>query len=141
MSFTKHIKQLGIVVVGGTLVFAGIETVCGNEKFYREVLMPSVHVLDAETAHRLAVKAAKYKLVPRPRKPDPPSLKTTVFGRSFANPVGLAAGFDKDGEAVEGLLKMGFGFVEIGSVTPQPQQGNPRPRVFRLAEDKAIINR
>lgn len=64
-----------------------------------------------------------------------------VFGREFCNPVGLAAGFDKDGEAVKGLKKMGFGFIEIGSITPKPQPGNPRPRVFRLTEDKAVINR
>lgn len=64
-----------------------------------------------------------------------------VFGHRFRNPVGLAAGFDKHGEAVDGLYKMGFGFVEVGSVTPEPQEGNPRPRVFRLPEDRAIINR
>ncbi|XP_033732369.1 dihydroorotate dehydrogenase (quinone), mitochondrial-like [Pecten maximus] len=140
-SFAKYMKQLGIVMVGGTIAFVGIETLSGGEKFYRQVLMPSLHVLDAETAHRLAVKAAKYKMVPRQWKPDPPSLSTTVFGRKFNNPVGMAAGFDKDGEAVEGLFAMGFGFVEVGSVTPKPQPGNPRPRVFRLPQDKAIINR
>lgn len=64
-----------------------------------------------------------------------------VFGREFSNPVGLAAGFDKDGEGVQGLTKIGFGFIEIGSVTPEPQPGNPKPRVFRLKEDKAVINR
>lgn len=66
---------------------------------------------------------------------------SVVFGREFSNPVGLAAGFDKDGEGVQGLTKIGFGFIEIGSVTPEPQPGNPKPRVFRLKEDKAIINR
>lgn len=64
-----------------------------------------------------------------------------VFDRDFPSPVGLAAGFDKDGEAVDGMLKMGFSFVEIGSVTPNPQPGNEKPRVFRLKEDKAVINR
>jgi len=64
-----------------------------------------------------------------------------VFGLPFPNPIGLAAGFDKHGEAVDGMLKAGFGFVEIGSVTPLPQQGNAKPRVFRLKEDKAVINR
>lgn len=64
-----------------------------------------------------------------------------MFGLQFSNPVGLAAGFDKHGEAVDGLIKMGFGFVEIGSITPQPQTGNDKPRVFRLHEDKAVINR
>ena len=67
--------------------------------------------------------------------------RTTVFGLPFPNPIGLAAGFDKHGEAVDGLLKSGFGFVEIGSVTPLPQAGNDKPRVFRLMEDKAVINR
>ena len=67
--------------------------------------------------------------------------RTTVFGLPFPNPIGLAAGFDKHGEAVDGLLKIGFGFVEIGSVTPLPQAGNDKPRIFRLMEDKAVINR
>ena len=67
--------------------------------------------------------------------------KTEVWGRTFNNPVGLAAGFDKQGEAVDGLLKIGFGFVEIGSITPDPQPGNDKPRVFRLVEDEAVINR
>ena len=67
--------------------------------------------------------------------------KTQVFGKVFSNPIGLSAGFDKDGEAVDGMLKVGFGFVEVGSVTPQPQPGNDKPRVFRLLEDKAVINR
>lgn len=64
-----------------------------------------------------------------------------VLGQKFHNPIGIAAGFDKHGEAVDGLYKMGFGFVEIGSVTPKPQEGNPKPRVFRLPEDQAVINR
>lgn len=64
-----------------------------------------------------------------------------VLGQKFCNPIGIAAGFDKHGEAVDGLYKMGFGFVEIGSVTPKPQEGNPKPRVFRLPEDQAVINR
>ena len=67
--------------------------------------------------------------------------QTKVFGLQFRNPVGLAAGFDKHGEAVDGMLKAGFGFVEIGSITPMPQPGNDKPRVFRLMEDKAVINR
>ncbi|CAO2609899.1 Dihydroorotate dehydrogenase (quinone), mitochondrial, partial [Lemmus lemmus] len=70
-----------------------------------------------------------------------PFQEVRVLGHKFRNPVGIAAGFDKHGEAVDGLYKLGFGFVEIGSVTPQPQEGNPRPRVFRLPEDQAVINR
>ena len=71
----------------------------------------------------------------------PESLRTTVFGIDFANPVGIAAGFDKNCLAVDGCLDMGFGFVEVGSVTPRPQSGNARPRLFRLEEDLAVINR
>ncbi|NXL37548.1 PYRD dehydrogenase, partial [Glaucidium brasilianum] len=73
--------------------------------------------------------------------PAPAPQEVRVLGHRFRNPVGLAAGFDKQGEAVDGLYKMGFGFVEVGTVTPQPQEGNPRPRVFRLAEDEAVVNR
>uniref|UniRef100_A0A8B9MSQ1 Dihydroorotate dehydrogenase (quinone), mitochondrial n=1 Tax=Accipiter nisus TaxID=211598 RepID=A0A8B9MSQ1_9AVES len=73
--------------------------------------------------------------------PAPAPQEVRVLGQRFRNPVGLAAGFDKHGEAVDGLYKMGFGFVEVGTVTPEPQEGNPRPRVFRLVEDEAVINR
>lgn len=73
--------------------------------------------------------------------PAPAPQEVQVLGQRFRNPVGLAAGFDKHGEAVDGLYKMGFGFVEVGTVTPEPQEGNPRPRVFRLVEDEAVINR
>lgn len=98
-------------------------------------------LLDAEKAHRFGIWAAKSRLVPRDSRPDPPSLATTVWGRQFVNPLGIAAGFDKDAEGTEGLLGMGFGFVEIGSVTPLPQPGNPKPRCFRLPELGAVINR
>lgn len=67
--------------------------------------------------------------------------EVSVMGRKFRNPVGMAAGFDKHGEAVDGLYKLGFGFVEVGTVTPKPQEGNPKPRVFRLPGDQAVINR
>lgn len=67
--------------------------------------------------------------------------EVNVFGLKFKNPVGIAAGFDKHGEAVDGLYKLGFGFVEVGTITPKPQEGNPKPRVFRLSADQAIINR
>lgn len=96
---------------------------------------------DAETAHRVGIMAAKAGMMPKETRPDPASLRTKVWGRSFANPVGLAAGFDKDAEVVEPMLSLGFGFVEVGSITPQPQPGNPKPRVFRLPELKAIVNR
>lgn len=103
-------------------------------------LGPALRFVDPETAHRLAIAALKTGLVPAPA-PDDPILATSVWGRDFVNPVGLAAGFDKDGEAPDALLRLGFGFVEIGSVTPKPQPGNPRPRLFRLAQDEAVINR
>ena len=97
--------------------------------------------LDAETAHGLAIRALKSGLLPGDRKPDPSSLLVTVWGRQLANPIGLAAGFDKNAEVPDAMLGLGFGFVEIGSVTPRPQDGNPRPRLFRLPEDRGVINR
>ncbi|KDO21044.1 dihydroorotate oxidase [Saprolegnia parasitica CBS 223.65] len=105
------------------------------------VLMPAVRLFDPETAHILAVKAAKYGLIPKDKRHDDPSLQVTAFNLTFDNPLGIAAGFDKHAEAMQGLLDMGFGFVEIGSVTPLAQSGNPKPRVFRLTEDRGVINR
>ena len=97
--------------------------------------------LDAETAHGVAIRALKSGLAPRDRLPDPPSLAMTVWGRTLPNPIGLAAGFDKNAEVPDAVLGLGFGLVEIGSVTPKPQEGNPRPRLFRLGEDRGVINR
>jgi dihydroorotate dehydrogenase len=97
--------------------------------------------LDPEQAHRLAIAALRLGLVPGNGGPHPACLRQTVFGRVFDNPVGLAAGFDKDGEVFAPALKLGFGFVELGSVTPLAQPGNPRPRLFRLMPDRAVINR
>lgn len=97
--------------------------------------------LDAETAHGLAIRALKSGLLPGDRKADPPSLLVTVWGRQLPNPIGLAAGFDKNAEVPDALLGLGFGLVEIGSVTPRPQEGNPRPRLFRLSQDRGVINR
>lgn len=99
---------------------------------------------DAETAHHATLLAAKYGLLfaPRISTNDNGILSTQVFGLSFRNPIGLAAGLDKDAEAPEGLAsQIGFGFIEVGSVTPQAQPGNPKPRVFRLVQDQAVINR
>lgn len=98
-------------------------------------------LLPAEAAHRVTIVALRSGLVPKLAGPDDPVLATRVWGLDFANPLGVAAGFDKDAEAVDGLLAMGFGFVEVGTVTPEPQPGNPKPRVFRLPEDRAVINR
>ena len=97
--------------------------------------------LDAETAHGLALRGLRSGLLPRDSKPDPSSLSVAVWGRQLPNPIGLAAGFDKNAEVPDALLGLGFGLVEVGSVTPRPQQGNPRPRLFRLREDRGIINR
>jgi dihydroorotate dehydrogenase len=101
---------------------------------------PMLRMLDPEDAHRLAIHALKLppfvKLVV-----DDPKLAVRAFGLNFPNPVGMAAGFDKRAEVPDALLKLGFGFVEVGTVTPLPQAGNPRPRVFRLNRDQAAINR
>ncbi len=102
---------------------------------------PLLRLLAPETAHRLALGALKHGLVPASRQPGFPVLRTRVWGIDFANPIGLAAGFDKDAAAIEGLLALGFGHVEVGGVTPRAQPGNPRPRLFRLPEDEALINR
>ncbi len=96
--------------------------------------------MDPETAHRLAIRALQMAPLPAPGADDP-ILKTTIAGLEMSNPVGLAAGLDKNGEALEGLSRLGFGAVECGSVTPRAQAGNPKPRLFRLSEDWAIINR
>lgn len=104
-----------------------------------DLLRPAVFALDPERAHRLTV--AALKAVPARAAPAPGPLATRVAGLDFPNPVGLAAGFDKNGEVPDALLGLGFGFTEIGSVTPLPQAGNPRPRLFRLVEDRAVINR
>jgi dihydroorotate dehydrogenase len=104
------------------------------------LIRPLAFALDAEAAHRLTVKALK--LMPPHRPPDfPASLRTRVAGIDFPTPVGLAAGFDKDAEVPGQMLTLGFGFVEVGTLTPRPQEGNAKPRLFRLAEDRAVINR
>ncbi|WEK57293.1 MAG: quinone-dependent dihydroorotate dehydrogenase [Candidatus Brevundimonas phytovorans] len=96
--------------------------------------------MDPETAHRLAIRALQVTPLPAARADDP-ILKTRIAGLEMSNPVGLAAGLDKNGEALHGLSRLGFGAVECGSVTPRAQPGNPKPRLFRLSEDRAVINR
>ncbi len=105
-------------------------------RFAKQVLFR----FDPETAHRMAIRALSLGLVPSAPKPSP-TLRRRVFDLDFVSPIGLAAGFDKNAEAVDGLLRLGFGFVEIGTVTPRAQPGNPKPRMFRLEADDAIINR
>jgi dihydroorotate dehydrogenase len=117
---------------------------------FERLAAPLLHALDPEKAHSLTVRILKLAnraftpvtglLLPR-RAPDDKRLATRAFGLNFPNPIGMAAGFDKHAEVPDALLRLGFGFVETGTVTPRPQPGNPRPRVFRLDADNAVINR
>jgi dihydroorotate dehydrogenase len=100
-----------------------------------------LHALDPERAHELAIKSLELGLYPRASAPDDPRLAQQVWGLDFGNPLGMAAGFDKNARVWRQLLAMGLGFVEVGTLTPQPQAGNPSPRIFRSAADGAIINR
>lgn len=102
---------------------------------------PLIGLLDPETAHGLTLQALRMGLGPRPRAADPASLAVDVLGLHFENPLGIAAGFDKNGEVPDAMLAMGMGFAEVGTVTPLPQAGNPRPRIFRLPAHRAVINR
>jgi dihydroorotate dehydrogenase len=98
-------------------------------------------LFDPETAHGLSIAALKTGVVPAcPAKADP-RLSQVIAGLTFANPLGMAAGYDKNAEVPEALLRLGFGFTEVGTITPRPQEGNPKPRIFRLAADDAVINR
>jgi dihydroorotate dehydrogenase len=101
---------------------------------------PLMRALDPEDAHTLAVKALKFAPLPRPSADDA-RLQVRAFGLNFPNPIGIAAGFDKNAEVPDALLRLGFGFVEAGTITPKPQPGNPRPRLFRLDADSGVINR
>jgi len=102
--------------------------------------LPLLRWFDPEDAHRLAVQGLKLLPPSRPRSDDQ-KLTVRAFGLNFPNPIGMAAGFDKNAEVPDALLRLGFGFVEIGTVTPKPQTGNPRPRLFRLERDEAVVNR
>ena len=148
----QKIKQVIQLSCLGSITFSGMCIYKGNEKYYSTFLMPFLQnwiFKDAEQAHRVAIWACKNHLLIPPesvrkqRKTNESNqvLCTTLAGLKFPNPIGIAAGFDKNAEAIEGVHNLGFGFIEIGSVTPKPQSGNPKPRVFRLNEDKAIINR
>ena len=116
---------------------------------WRAVLKPLLFLLPAEVAHQVAFRGLRLALalpgmralVRRLTRADGPALRTEAFGVTFANPVGLAAGFDKDAVGFRELGALGFGFVEVGTVTPEPQPGNPRPRLFRLPRDRALVNR
>jgi dihydroorotate dehydrogenase len=106
------------------------------ERFARPIL----RALDPEDAHQLALRGLRLMPV-HDARPDDPKLAVHTLGLTFSNPVGVAPGFDKNAEVPDALLRLGFGFVEVGTVTPRPQAGNPRPRVFRLDADEAVINR
>ncbi|MBO9399107.1 quinone-dependent dihydroorotate dehydrogenase [Shimia sp. R9_2] len=103
--------------------------------------MKALRSIDPETSHGLAIRAIQMGLANAPGQITSPRLRTTFAGLDLPNPVGLAAGFDKNATALFGLAKSGFGFVEVGAATPRPQPGNPKPRLFRLTEDQAAINR
>ncbi|KAG9296625.1 hypothetical protein G9A89_002896 [Geosiphon pyriformis] len=109
---------------------------------HKYVITPLLRAtIDVEQAHKLAIWTAKWGLTPRDRLPDDERLAVEVWGKKISNPVGLAAGFDKNGEAIDSMFDLGFGIVEIGSITPEPQPGNPKPRVFHLKSDRALVNR
>ncbi|MBX2856063.1 MAG: quinone-dependent dihydroorotate dehydrogenase [Rhodobacteraceae bacterium] len=107
---------------------------------FDRLALSALQALPPETAHRFALRALRLGVAPKAR-PSDPALAVNLWGLRFAHPIGVAAGFDKNAEAPDALLAMGAAFVEIGAVTPRPQAGNPRPRLFRLAEDRAAINR
>lgn len=105
------------------------------------LIMPFAHLFSPEAAHDMGIFALKRKLLPKQTVEESQMLRQSYFGLSFSNPIGLAAGFDKNAEAIDGLAQQAFGFVEVGTVTPKPQAGNPKPRLFRLPNNNAVINR
>ncbi len=106
-----------------------------------KIALPILHLIDPEKAHDLTIIALKSGALTKHTKKSDPALGLSLFGRVFPNPVGLAAGFDKNAETMDAMLGYGFGFVEVGTVTPHPQDGNPKPRVFRDKKSKSVINR
>ncbi|KAK6905542.1 dihydroorotate dehydrogenase (fumarate) [Kwoniella mangroviensis CBS 8507] len=131
-----------LFVAGGVLLIAYYYD--SRSLLHEHVIMPLVRLgFDAEQGHKLAVRLLSLDKWARPRDMgvDDVGLQTELFGQKITNPVGIAAGFDKDADAIDGLFDLGFGYVEVGSVTPEPQPGNPKPRFFRLEEDSAAINR
>lgn len=108
---------------------------------FKTIARRGLFLFDAETAHGMSIAALKSGLVPACSLKADPRLAVTVAGLAFPNPLGMAAGFDKNAEVPDALLRLGFGFAEVGTLTPKPQTGNPRPRIFRLEKDLAVINR
>lgn len=137
---TKQFIYLVFALAAGTFGIAYYAD--SRSAIHRWILIPALKAFaDPESAQKLAIKVLETGLAPRDMVDDDALLETELFGRKLSNPIGLAAGFDKQAEAIDGLLDLGFGFIEIGSVTPEPQPGNPQPRYFRLIEDNACINR
>jgi dihydroorotate dehydrogenase len=143
-SSTGELFKVGLALAG-SVVGTSIAFNYFNDSragFYTGILMPMLHQFDPEDTHRWSIWFAKAGLVPYEKNPiDDAKLKVELWGKTINNPIGLAAGFDKHGEAIDALLAFGFGSVEVGSVTALPQKGNPKPRMFRLPEDEAVINR
>jgi dihydroorotate dehydrogenase len=110
-------------------------------RLYERITLPILHSLEPEKAHDLSISALKSNLIPGPGKLTSDRLAINIAGLHFPNPIGLAAGYDKNAKIITQLMRMGFGFIEVGAVTPKSQNGNPNPRLFRLDEDLAIINR
>lgn len=140
-TLVKKFASLVAVSSGSFALFSSINIYQNNENFYNNFILPVLFKFDAETAHNIAMLAVKYKLLPKASYSDPPQLGSQLWHLKFPNPLGIAAGFDKQAEGIETLHNIGFGFVEVGSITPKPQPGNEKPRVFRLENNKAIINR
>ncbi|PVU95825.1 hypothetical protein BB559_002588 [Furculomyces boomerangus] len=128
---------VGIALAG----FFGFYVTDSRSNIHEYITVPLMQQLDAEKAHYLSIKALSYGLGPVDRKQDNECLKTEIWGMKLSNPIGLAAGYDKNGEVADKLLDLGFGAVEVGSITPKPQEGNPRKRLFRLSNNNAAINR
>ncbi|KAI0231660.1 Dihydroorotate dehydrogenase (quinone), mitochondrial, partial [Massospora cicadina] len=142
--FYEKARDSAILVTGVACLSLGLVYYFDSRSAIHTYLINPLmrYFLDPETAHRISILAANYGLAPKEvNNIDPECLKTEVWGRMLSNPVGLAAGYDKHAEAIDPMFDLGFGLVEVGSVTPKPQEGNPLPRYFRLPEDKAVINR
>ncbi|XP_046977734.1 dihydroorotate dehydrogenase (quinone), mitochondrial [Vanessa cardui] len=137
----KKIKSLCYLTLGGSLSYQIIYFKKDFNGYYDNVLQPLSQRLNPEWAHKIGVSAIKYGFFPSENFEDPKVLNTKFLKYQLSNPIGIAAGFDKHGDAITGLRNIGFSIVEIGSITPEPQPGNPKPRVFRLPEDSAVINR
>lgn len=137
--------SLGAVSLGGAFSFSAINLIRGDETFYGKFLMPLVsRFLDPELAHEACLYMTRCKLIrcqESVKEDRAQLLKTTVLGLNFKNPIGISAGFDKNAEALPGIHLYGVGFTEVGTVTPRPQDGNPKKRIFRIPQEKALINR